>query len=164
MSCPSRRTCPSTRAFGIVSCIRFRHRMSVDFPQPEGPMIPVTACSSKSKTISWMASFSPYQADTLSTWSFVVSPSPLHGPQPNHRAGGDADAEHQEHEDERGAPSGLVLGQGGRDCELIHLSRHRRDRLVEPTKELPARTERQEERSRLSSDAGNSQESSRDQA
>ena len=32
------RTVPSTRASGMVSCIRFRQRINVDFPQPEGPI------------------------------------------------------------------------------------------------------------------------------
>src|SRR5204862_139573 len=63
MSCPSNKTWPSTLALGIVSCMRFRHRISVDFPHPEGPMMPLTECSSKSKEMSWMASFGPYQAE-----------------------------------------------------------------------------------------------------
>ena len=43
MSRPSNRTSPSTRAPGIVSCIRFRQRNNVDLPQPDGPMIDVTS-------------------------------------------------------------------------------------------------------------------------
>ena len=39
---PSKRTSPSTRAPGTVSCIRFRQRSSVDLPHPDGPMIAVT--------------------------------------------------------------------------------------------------------------------------
>ena len=35
-------TLPSTRAPGITSCIRFRDRMKVDLPQPEGPISAVT--------------------------------------------------------------------------------------------------------------------------
>src|SRR4051794_24612237 len=36
---------PVTRAVGTVSCMRLRHRSSVDFPQPDGPMIAVTSRS-----------------------------------------------------------------------------------------------------------------------
>src|SRR6185437_8501853 len=39
---PSSITAPDTRAPGTVSCMRFKHRSSVDFPQPEGPMMAVT--------------------------------------------------------------------------------------------------------------------------
>src|SRR5437773_12254370 len=64
MSSPSSRTLPSARAFGIVSCIRFRHRIRVDFPQPDGPMIAVTSCSAKSIVMSRIAFFEPYHADS----------------------------------------------------------------------------------------------------
>ncbi len=40
------RTVPSTRASGMVSCMRFRQRMNVDFPQPEGPMSAVARLAS----------------------------------------------------------------------------------------------------------------------
>ena len=39
---PSTMTWPSTRAPGMVSCMRLRVRRKVDFPQPEGPMRAVT--------------------------------------------------------------------------------------------------------------------------
>ena len=42
MSSVLRRTLPSALAFGIVSCIRFRQRINVDLPQPDGPMIAET--------------------------------------------------------------------------------------------------------------------------
>src|SRR5215218_3083962 len=35
-------TCPSARAPGITSCIRFKQRMKVLLPHPEGPMSAVT--------------------------------------------------------------------------------------------------------------------------
>src|SRR3954468_12492998 len=44
MALPSISTVPSTRALGTVSCIRLKQRRRVDFPQPEGPMMAVTAC------------------------------------------------------------------------------------------------------------------------
>ena len=40
---PSTRTLPVTLAPGTTSCIRLRHRMNVDLPQPDGPMTAVTA-------------------------------------------------------------------------------------------------------------------------
>src|SRR5262245_1863106 len=43
MFTPSRLILPSTRAFGVSSCIRFRVRRKVDLPQPDGPMMAVTA-------------------------------------------------------------------------------------------------------------------------
>src|SRR5881409_3101596 len=36
MSCPSCRTVPTTRAPGTTSCMRFRQRMNVDLPHPDG--------------------------------------------------------------------------------------------------------------------------------
>jgi len=43
MGVPRISTVPSTRAPGTVSCMRFKHRRNVDLPQPEGPMMAVTA-------------------------------------------------------------------------------------------------------------------------
>jgi hypothetical protein len=37
---------------GIVSCMRLRHRSSVDLPQPDGPMIAVTCPSWKAMSTS----------------------------------------------------------------------------------------------------------------
>src|SRR5687768_4198101 len=45
MSWPSSVTVPATRAVGTVSCMRFKHRSSVDLPHPDGPMIAVTSRS-----------------------------------------------------------------------------------------------------------------------
>ena len=44
MSMPSSLTLPSTRAFGMTSCIRLSERRNVLLPQPDGPMIAVMAC------------------------------------------------------------------------------------------------------------------------
>src|SRR2546421_11955357 len=153
MSCPSNKTWPSTLALGIVSCMRLRHRMRVDFPHPEGPMMPLTECSSKSREMSWMASFGPYQADILSTCTFADTSSPPHGPHPDHGAGSDADAQHQEDEDERRAPGRAVLGEGVAHRESIHLRRQGRDRLIEPVEEVVVPRGRHDQRGRFPSDA-----------
>src|SRR6266480_2195190 len=68
-SSPWRRTVPSTRVFGTNSCIRLRQRIKVDFPQPLGPMIAVTAFDVISRVISSIARFSPYQTDRFFTWN-----------------------------------------------------------------------------------------------
>src|SRR5436309_531065 len=84
MSSPLRRTSPSTLAFGIVSCIRFRQRINVDLPQPDGPMIAETACSSKSNVMSSIAFFGPYHADTFLVWIFAaIASSPRDGTKPD---------------------------------------------------------------------------------
>src|SRR6266481_6333659 len=67
-SSPWRRTVPSTRVFGTNSCIRLRQRRKVDFPQPLGPMMAVTAFDAISRVTSSMARFSPYQTDRFFTW------------------------------------------------------------------------------------------------
>src|SRR6267378_6271009 len=110
MSSPWSRTFPSTLAFGIVSCIRLRQRMRVDLPQPEGPMTAVTMCSSMSIVMSWIASFSPYQAERDSTRSLVAMwDSPRYGTEPDDDARNDAESEHHEDKDQRDAPGGLIL-------------------------------------------------------
>src|SRR5437879_9427482 len=123
MSSPWRRTFPSTLAFGMVSCIRFKQRMRVDFPQPEGPMTAVTMWLSMSIVMSWMANFSPYQAESDSTRSFsAIAGSPRHGTEPDDTARGDAEPEHHEDEDQGDAPGRLVLSQvrtGGPDVERV---------------------------------------------
>src|SRR5205823_5147841 len=53
---------PSTRAPGTTSCIRFRQRSSVDFPQPDGPISAVTARGGTESLIPASACFAPYQA------------------------------------------------------------------------------------------------------
>src|SRR5256885_6395264 len=103
MSSPWRRTFPSTLAFGIVSCIRLRHRIRVDFPQPEGPMTAVTMRSSMPIVMSWMASFSPYQAESDSTLSLIaIAHSSRNGTEP------DDEARSEEHTSELQSPCNLV--------------------------------------------------------
>src|SRR6266478_9398797 len=67
-SSPWRRTVPSTRVFGTSSCMRLRQRRKVDFPQPLGPMIAVTAFDAMSSVTSSIARFSPYQTERFFTW------------------------------------------------------------------------------------------------
>src|SRR6185437_14424752 len=64
MSRPSKRTSPSTRAPGTVSCIRFRHRKRVDLPQPDGPMIAVTSPARTSNETSRTTRLAPKYASS----------------------------------------------------------------------------------------------------
>src|ERR1700751_4216568 len=68
------------RALGVSSCIRLRARRNVDFPQPLGPMIAVTALEAILRLTSSMARFAPYQIDTFfaSKVNFAAG-SPLAG-------------------------------------------------------------------------------------
>src|SRR2546430_15334665 len=110
MSSPWRSTFPSTLVFGIVSCIRLRHRIRVDFPQPEGPMTAVTMRSSMSIVMSWIASFSPYQAESDSTLSLItIALSSRNGSEPDDDERYDAETEHHDEEDQGNTPSGLDL-------------------------------------------------------
>src|SRR5947209_15188276 len=109
MSSPLRRTFPSTLALGIVSCIRFRQRINVDLPQPDGPMIAETACSSKSRVMSSIAFFGPYHADNFLRADLRGHRlSPRDGAKPDDDPRYDGDPEHHEDEDQGGPPSGLV--------------------------------------------------------
>src|SRR5467141_1157931 len=160
MSSPPRMTFPSTRVLGIVSCIRFRQRIRVDLPQPDGPMIAETACSSKSSVMSSMAFLGPYHADNPSVRTFAaILTSPRHGTKPDDHAGRDADAEHHEDEDEGGAPSGLVQRGVGAEREHVDGVRERLARLIQAPEPKGAAQARHEQWCRLSSDPGNPKES-----
>src|SRR6266550_8236040 len=65
MALPRISTEPSTRARGTVSCIRLKQRKSVDFPQPDGPMMAVTACCGISSDTFLTAATSPKNADNF---------------------------------------------------------------------------------------------------
>ncbi len=58
MSVPRIRIDPSIFTLSIRSFIRFRHRRSVDFPQPEGPMRAVTELDLHDIVMSKSACFS----------------------------------------------------------------------------------------------------------
>src|SRR2546421_7396560 len=133
MSSPWRSTCPSTLVFGIVSCIRLRHRIRVDLPQPEGPMTAVTMRSSMPIVMSWIASFSPYQAESDSTLSLIaIALSSRNGTEPDDDARYDAEPEHHDDEDQGNAPSGLVLRHVRSRGPDINRVRQRLDRLAAP--------------------------------
>src|SRR5438093_1851305 len=140
MSSPLRRTFPSTLAFGIVSCIRFRQRINVDLPQPDGPMIAETACSSKSNVMSSIAFFGPYHADTFLAWIFAaIASSPRDGTKPDHDPRHDGNAEHHEDKDQGGPPGGLVQGRVRAEREHVDRVRQRLARLIQslPPKRAP---------------------------
>src|SRR6266702_4572731 len=52
------------RACGANSCMRLSARMNVDFPQPLGPIIAVTALAGMSRLTLSIARFDPYHIDT----------------------------------------------------------------------------------------------------
>src|SRR5690554_4037778 len=62
MSVSSSSTWPSAKALGTSSCIRFRQRMKIDLPQPDGPMIAVTSFAMMSKSMPLRTFDSPYPA------------------------------------------------------------------------------------------------------
>src|SRR3989442_15586126 len=109
MSSPLRRTLPSTLALGIVSCMRFRQRINVDLPQPDGPMIAETACSSKSNVMSSIAFFVPYHADTLSVRIFPsIASSPRHGTKPDNDPRHLRHPDHHQHKEKKVSPGGCM--------------------------------------------------------
>src|SRR6267143_40068 len=164
MSSPSSRTFPSTLAFGIVSCIRFRQRIRVDFSHPEGPMTAVTMWSSISIVMSWIASFSPYQAESDSTRILVaIWHSPRHGTEPDHDTRDDAQPEHHDDEDQGYAPGGLVLRHVRSRRPDVDCVWQRFDRLVESAKPIVVPKGGHEERGGFAGDAGDAQEATRDQ-
>src|SRR5512146_1913299 len=61
------RTSPLTPAPGMVSCMRLRQRMKVDFPHPDGPMIAVARPATISMEISCRTSDLPNHARRLRT-------------------------------------------------------------------------------------------------
>src|SRR5262245_38135736 len=69
MSFPSIRTEPSTRQPSIRSFIRFRHRMNVDLPHPDGPIRARTDFSRISRLTSQRACLDGYQKLTFSLWN-----------------------------------------------------------------------------------------------
>src|SRR6266571_2170351 len=165
MSSPSRSTFPSTLVLGIVSCIRFRQRIRVDLPQPEGPMIAVTACSSISSVIPSIARFGPYQPDNASVWTFTaIRGSPRRRADAGHDSRDDADREHDEDQDEGRPPGCLVLdrvwAQGpGVDRVLEGLNR-----VVEAREPERVPEGGHDERGRLARDPRDTEEAAGDEA
>ena len=74
------RTLPSTRASGIRSFMRLKHRNSVLLPQPEGPIIAVTRLAGMLRFMSRRAKASPYFTSSPMVLSFMgLAPNPLEG-------------------------------------------------------------------------------------
>src|SRR5512143_2250506 len=63
MSSVSSTTWPATRAPRCTACMRLRQRISVDLPQPDGPMIAVIELAGTCRDTLRMACMRPYQAD-----------------------------------------------------------------------------------------------------
>src|SRR5277367_4077588 len=70
MLLPSRVTSPVAVAPGTTSCIRLRHRTSVDLPHPDGPMIAAIWFSSNDRLTSLSARFLLKYALSFLTTSF----------------------------------------------------------------------------------------------
>src|SRR6476659_3634691 len=137
-------TVPSTRASGMVSCIRLRQRSSVDLPHPDGPMIAVTSLAGNDSETSRTACVEPKYAfnarvsiagavvscaagaeATRATASVIrAAVARAHG-----EPGQDADHEHERDQHERPRPCLRVplVVRADRVDEL--LQRERGDRL-----------------------------------
>src|SRR5687768_14751244 len=136
MSVLSSRTDPETRAPGIVSCIRLRHRRKVDLPHPDGPMIAVTLRSSNASDTFLIACTAPKNASRLRTSTRVCdwrasagaagagvgaamrTSSVAHPAEPRagREAGSETDDEDEKDEDEGSRPGEgvpLVIGADG---------------------------------------------------
>ena len=76
---PSSVISPVTRQPSMVSFIRFRQRMNVDLPQPEGPIMAMTSLRPMSRETFLIACLSPYQTLTLRQvmrgFAMVISPT-----------------------------------------------------------------------------------------
>src|SRR4051794_33356766 len=173
MSCPRKSTSPSTRASGIVSCIRFRHRSSVDLPHPDGPMIAVTSFDGKSSVTSRTACVDPKYAcrswvcmagasgrskargasPAVARECEVASVICLSMPRADDEAGDHADHEDEPDEDERARPGLRMPFVVRADRVDEHLERQRRDGLRQLGREELIAECREQQWRRLPSDA-----------
>src|SRR5438105_334102 len=113
--------------------MRLRQRMNVDLPQPDGPMIAVTALGAIVRSMPW---------STCSPWNHALSeptrmPSIMRSPRSAEAAarrqpGRQAHHEHHPDEDEGPGPRLAMPVVVGRDRVGEDLQRQRGDRLVEP--------------------------------
>src|SRR6185436_13355969 len=96
--------------------MRLRQRMNVDLPQPEGPMMAVTALGAIVRSIPLKTCMLPNQALTPVTWIPSTIPSP-HSAEaaPRGDAGRQADDEHHPDEHEGARPRLAVPVVVGRD-------------------------------------------------
>src|SRR5262245_41596242 len=124
MSLPRMRTAPSTRAPITVSCIRFKHRRSVDLPHPDGPMIAVTCPSGNAIVTLRTAVRSPNDAHRRSVSrqasragaSVMLSVAVATVAAPRDGAGGKTDDEDENDENKRANPGlrvPVVVGADG---------------------------------------------------
>src|SRR5512134_1030786 len=130
---PSKKTSPVTRNPGVRSCIRFRQRMKVLFPHPEGPITEVTEFLRMSIVMFFSTWWSPNQAQrSLTCRAFSMASLPLLLLDPREVTRADADQKDHPDQNDRAGP-GLVVPvfvQGDRVVE--HLERDGGERLVEP--------------------------------
>src|SRR5579864_6038765 len=94
-------TVPSARAFGTVSCMRFRQRTKVDLPHPEGPMMAVAWLAGISSEILWRAWVEPNQALSFETWTptpMLVSSLEHAAAREDANGGGGNDDQHDENQ------------------------------------------------------------------
>src|SRR2546425_5096723 len=111
--------------------MRLRHRMNVDFPQPDGPMIAVTALGAIASPMPCSTWTSPNQALRSLTRIPSATPSP-------HRAvtaarrdpRREADQEDQRDQHQGPRPRLAMPGVEGRDRVGEDLERQRGDRLI----------------------------------
>src|SRR6476661_9419468 len=170
---PWKSTSPSTRASGIVSCIRLRQRSSVDLPHPDGPMIAVTSFDGKSRVTSRTACVAPKYAwrarvciagavgrskargdspavETLREAISVIRPPVLRA---HHEARDHADHEYEGDENQRARPRlrmpFVVWADGVRE----HLEGQRGDGLGQLRREELIAERREEQGSGLARDA-----------
>src|SRR5215469_2139078 len=99
MSIPPILTSPSAFASGLASCIRFKQRMNVDFPQPDGPMTAVAWFASTEILLPCSASVLPNQSFRLctSTAGSILPRASQHTPHEYepHQSGRSHDEDHQ---------------------------------------------------------------------
>src|SRR5439155_496625 len=88
--------------------------------------------------------------------------SPRDGTKADHDPGRDGNPQHHQHEDERGAPSGLVQRRVRAEREHVNGVRQRLTRLVQSPEPKRAPETRHEERGRFAADPRNPEERPRD--
>ncbi len=103
MSCPLSSTSPASAADGTDSCIRFRIRRNVDFPQPDGPISAVTVAAGMASDTRSSTLFDPNQADTPTASSRAGLP-------PGAADSGAAVLEHRRHTVLPGSAVSVVCG------------------------------------------------------
>src|SRR5256712_10255781 len=112
--------------------MRLRHRMNVDLPQPEGPMIAVTALGAIASPMSRRTWRVPNQALRSLTRIPSAMPSPHRAVAAARRdSRRETDQEDQGDQHQRAGPRLAVPVVEGRDRVREDLERERGDRLIE---------------------------------